>query len=221
MRDLVGQRPVRCKGSALALDGGNLIAQACGQVGEFLGPFQDVLAAEAQQQAHVEDFERLQARGTVSTQFLQLDEEGLTGKLLAKQHELQRAALPRRADREVGRQDGFVHGRTEGVLGVEHIFGRHVQALGAAVELVQERAYTREKVFRTGGLLAIAQLKQHEEAVIEQVQQRARMRVGFTGIGPGIAGCGCRTAKQRRGGGSAHEVTAISSSLSSRMPAGA
>jgi hypothetical protein len=53
----------------------------------------------------VEDLQRLQARCTVRTQFFELDEEGLAGELFAKQNELQRSALPGRADRKVGRQD--------------------------------------------------------------------------------------------------------------------
>ncbi len=160
----------------------------------------------------MEDFQRLQTRSALCAQRLELGEEGFAGKLLAEQHQLQRAALPIGANCEVRGEDGLVDGRAERVLGVEDVVGRHVQAFGATVELVEKPAYLGKEVLRAVGRLAIAQQEQHEEAVVQQIEQRARVARGVARIGKGGGRAGRGVAKQRGHRSGAHEVTAISSS---------
>ena len=100
MLDAVRRSPVGRKASALALDARNLVTQARGQIAQLFGAFDEVLALKAQQQAHMEHFHGLNARGALAPQLFQLFKELLSSQLLTKELDLQRQALPSFLDLE-------------------------------------------------------------------------------------------------------------------------
>ena len=135
---LVGALGVRREATALALDVGDLVAQARRQVAEFFAAVDRILALESQQQTHMEDLQRLHVHGALAAQGVEAVEEVFAGQLVAKDQQLQRAPFPLLAQGERRAQDDFVDGRAERILGRLDIVAIGADLFRLAVEVVEE-----------------------------------------------------------------------------------
>ncbi|MNL20470.1 hypothetical protein D3C87_1417190 [compost metagenome] len=191
---------MRREAGALAAQQRDLVAQPRRQVAQLFLAFDQVLALKAQQQAHVVNLKRLQARRALRPQVFQASKEVLACQLLTEQGQLQRLQHPGVAYREAGIQHGLVDGGAEGVLGGVDVFRRNIQFLGGALVVGQKLLYARRERGGVGGLLPALDQEQHQEAVVEQVQQRLGGPAGMEFGGTLRQRC----AGHQRGGVSGH-----------------
>ncbi|MNC36439.1 hypothetical protein D3C75_849610 [compost metagenome] len=157
------------------------------------------LAFETQGQAQVVDLEHIEVLFHVTTQRIDFFEEAFTGQVHAEIAELQGLQFKVPPQFVVpGAQHAFIEERTQGVLGVFHLFNAVVGAAGIAFQRLEEGVDARLEGADRRHLATLAHDQRHADEVLHQVLERRF----FTGGGNGALHYGF-----------GHLSTAISSSL--------